>query len=105
MVLVVIRTLSEAIHFYKWERETTLKILGRYLRTDYREALDETHREIAIKSNPEKTNPTIGGSKTILVEIALPNPKAKGLRPEDFADSSFIKKIDDEGLFDKLYRR
>ena len=105
MVLSVIRVLSEGIHFYKREKEATIKILGRYLKTDDREALEETHREIAIKALPEKPYPTIPGIKTILDETALRNPKAKGLRPEDFADSSFVKKVDDEGLFDRLYKR
>jgi ABC-type nitrate/sulfonate/bicarbonate transport system substrate-binding protein len=105
MVLAVIRTLSEAIHFYKREKETTIKILGKYLKTEDREALEETHREIAVKSMPEKPYPTLPGIKTILDETALRNPKAKGLKPEDFVDSSFVKKVDDEGLFARLYKR
>jgi len=103
-VLSVIRTLSEAIHFYKREKEATINILGRYLKTDDREALEETHREIAIRSIPEKPYPTLAGIKTILDETALRNPKAKGARPEDFVESSFVKKIDDEGLFERLYK-
>ena len=105
IVLAVIRALSEGIHFYKHEKETTIKILGRYLKTDDREALEETHREIAVKSMPEKPYPTLAGIKTILDETALRNPKAKGLKPEDFVDSSIVKKVDDEGLFARLYKR
>jgi hypothetical protein len=30
---------------------------------------------------------------------------AKGMRLEDFVDSRFAKKVDDEGLFDRLYKR
>ena len=105
MVLSVIRTLSEAIHFYKREKEATIKILGKYLKTDDREALDETHREIAIKALPEKPYPTLAGIRTIVDETALRNPKAKGAKPEDFVDSSFVKKVDDEGLFERLYKR
>jgi ABC-type nitrate/sulfonate/bicarbonate transport system substrate-binding protein len=105
VVMAVIRTLSEAIHFYKHEKETTIKILGRYLKTEDREALEETHREIAIKSLPEKPYPTLAGIKTILDETALRNPKAKGAKPEDFVDSSFVKRVDDEGLFERLYKR
>jgi len=40
-----------------------------------------------------------------LDESALCNPKAKGAKPEDFVDSIFVKKVDDEGLFDRLYKR
>jgi NitT/TauT family transport system substrate-binding protein len=105
MVLSVIRVLSEGIHFYKREKETTIKILGKYLKIDDREALEETHREIAIKALPEKPYPTLPGIKTILDETALRNPKAKGLRPEDFVDSSFVKRVDDERLFERLYKQ
>ena len=105
VVLAVIRTLSEAIHFYKREKEATIKILGKYLKTDDREALEETHQEVAIKSMPEKPYPTLAGVRTILDELALRNPKAKGAKAEDFVDSSFVKKVDDEGLFERLYKR
>ncbi|HET9916286.1 MAG TPA: hypothetical protein VFQ89_04200 [Candidatus Binatia bacterium] len=104
-VLSVIRQLSEGIHFYKREKEATLKILGKYLKTDDRKALEETHRDIAIKALPEKPYRTLAGVKTILDETALRNPKAKGFKPEDFVDSSFVKRVDDEGLFEKLYKR
>ena len=105
ITLAVIRALSEAIHFYKHEKETTIKILGKYLKTEDREALEETHREIAVKSMPEKPYPTLAGIKTILDETALRNPKAKGAKPEDFVDMSFVKKLDDEGFFERLYKR
>lgn len=105
VVLAVIRALSEAIHFYKREKDATIKILGKYLKTDDREALEETHREVAIKSMPEKPYPTLAGVRTILDELALRNPKAKGAKAEDFVDSSFVKKVDDEGLFERLYKR
>jgi hypothetical protein len=62
-------------------------------------------REIAIKSLPVKPFPALAGIKTILDETALRDPKAKGIGPEDFVDSSFVKKVDDEGLLDRLYKR
>lgn len=104
-VLSVVRALSEAIHLYKREKESSLKILSKYLKTDDREALDETYREVALKTLPEKPYPTLAGVQTILNELASRNPKAKSMRPEEFVDSSFVKKLDDEGFFERLYRR
>lgn len=101
----VLRALAEAIHFYKREKETSLKILARYLKIDDREALEETHREVALKVVPEKPYPTLAGVQTILDELGRKNPKAKVMRPEEFVDSTFVKKIDDEGLFERLYKR
>jgi len=101
----VVTALAEAVHFYKREKEPALKILGRYLQTTDREALEETYREIALKTMPEKLYPTLPGIQTILDELAPRNPKAKAARPEDFVDSSFVKKLDDEGYFERLYKK
>jgi NitT/TauT family transport system substrate-binding protein len=101
----VVAALADAVHFYKREKEPVLKILSRYLQTTDREALEETYREIALKTVPEKPYPTLPGIQTILDELAPKNPKAKASRPEDFVDSSFVKKLDDEGYFERLYKK
>jgi ABC-type nitrate/sulfonate/bicarbonate transport system substrate-binding protein len=105
VVASVIAALSEAIHFYKTEKEPSIKILSKYLQTTDREALDETYREIALKVIPEKPYPTLAGIQTILNELGVKNPKAKASKPEDFVDSSFVKKLDDEKFFNRLYKR
>ena len=104
-VQLVVAALSEAIHYYKTEKEPTIKILGKYLQTSDREALEETYREVAVKALPEKPYATLPGIQTILDELAQKNPKAKNARPEEFVDMSFVKKLDDEGFFERLYKR
>jgi NitT/TauT family transport system substrate-binding protein len=104
-VASVIEAVAEAIHFYKREKEPSIKILGKYLQTTDREALEETYREIALKVVPEKPYPTLPGIQTIIDELAPKNPKAKSSKPEEFVDMSFVKKLDDEGFFDRLYKR
>ncbi len=104
-VMTLVRSLVEGIHFYKRDKEASIKIMAKYLQTNDREALDETYNQIALKIVPEKPYPTLAGIKTILDELAVKNPKAKAARPEDFADSSFIKKLDEEGFIDRLYKR
>jgi NitT/TauT family transport system substrate-binding protein len=104
-VAATVAALSEAVHFYKREKEPVIKILARYLQTSDREALEETYREIALKTLPEKLYATLPGIQTILDELAPKNPKAKSARPEDFIDMSFVKKLDDEGFYARLYKR
>ena len=104
-VAETVTALAEAVHFYKREKEPSIKILSRYLQVTDREALEETYREIAIKTLPEKPYATMPGIQVILDELAQRNPKAKSARPEDFVDMSFVKKLDDEGFFDRLYKR
>lgn len=105
VVMSAIQALTEGIHFYKKEKEASIKIMGKYLRTDDREALEETYREIALKVVPEKPYPTLAGVQTILEELGKKNPKAKAARPEDFVDLSFVKNLDDAGFIDRLYKR
>jgi NitT/TauT family transport system substrate-binding protein len=101
----VIEALCEGIRFYKREKEPSIKILSKYLQTTDREALEETYKEIALKTVPEKPYATLPGIQVIIDELAGKNPKAKSARPEDFVDMSFVKKLDDEGFFEKLYKR
>jgi ABC-type nitrate/sulfonate/bicarbonate transport system substrate-binding protein len=105
IVQAAVTALSEGIHYYKREKEATIKILGKYLKTDDHEALEETYREVALKVLPEKPYPTLPGIQTILDEYAKRFPKAKTMRPEEFVDLSFVKKLDDEGFFERLYKR
>ncbi|HEV8719125.1 MAG TPA: ABC transporter substrate-binding protein [Candidatus Binatia bacterium] len=105
MVTAVVTALSEAVYFYKREKEASIKILSRYLQTNDREALEETYREVALKTLPEKPYATLPSIQVIIDELAQKNPKAKSARPEDFIDMSFVKKLDDEGCFARLYKR
>jgi len=105
MVAQVVTALAEAVHFYKREKEPSIKILSRYLQTNDREALEETYREVALKTLPEKPYATLPGIQVIIDELAQKNPKAKSARPEDFIDMSFVKKLDDEGYFERLYKK
>jgi hypothetical protein len=36
--------------------------------------------------------------------MALQNPKIAGLKVEDLIDSRFVRKLDENGLIDRLYR-
>jgi NitT/TauT family transport system substrate-binding protein len=104
-VQLAVAALSEAIYFYKTEKEPTIKILGRYLQTTDREALEETYKEVAQKSTPEKPYASLPGMQTIIDELALQNPKVKSIKAEDLVDMSFVKKLDDEGFFKRLYKK
>ena len=62
------------------------------------------YREIALKVLPEKLYPTLPGIQTILNELTPKNPKARSAKPEDFVDMSFVKKLDDDGYIERLYK-
>ena len=99
-----IRAQVEAVHRFKTDRETSLKVLSKYLGVKEKDILDKTY-EGAIAENklPAKQYPTIEGIKTIL-EPLKNDPRLKNLKPEDFVDMRFIKELDDSGFIDKLYK-
>jgi ABC-type nitrate/sulfonate/bicarbonate transport system substrate-binding protein len=105
IILSLMRASSEAIHFYKTQKEASIKILSKYLQTTDREALEETYREVSLKAVPDKPYPTLAGVQTILDELSAKNPKLKSAKPEDYVDMSFVKELDDEKFFDRLYKR
>jgi NitT/TauT family transport system substrate-binding protein len=105
IISAVIRASSEAIHFYKTQKEPSLKILSKYLQTTDREALEETYREVSLKAVPDKPYPTLAGVQTIIDELSAKNPKLKNAKPEEFVDMTFVKQLDDEKFFDKLYKK
>lgn len=54
---------------------------------------------------PRKQYPTLEGIKFILAPLAEKDAMARAARPEDFADSSFIKELDESGYIDNLYKK
>jgi NitT/TauT family transport system substrate-binding protein len=95
----------EAVHRFKTDRETSIKVLSKYLGLKEKDILDKTYDgAIAENKLPAKQYPTIEGIKTIL-EPLKSDPRAKALKPEDFVDMRFIKELDDSGYIDKLYKQ
>ena len=94
----------EAVHRFKTDRDSSIRVLSKYLQIKEKDILDKTYEgAIAESKLPAKQYPTIEGLKTIL-ETLKSDPKAKSVRPEDMVDMRFIKELDESGYIDKLYR-
>jgi hypothetical protein len=44
------------------------------------------------------------GIKEVLLELGEKDPKARSANPEEFADASFVRELDDDGFIDSLYK-
>lgn len=97
------RALVEAIHFYKTQKEFSKKVIGKYVKTTDNDALEDSYQFFA-RLVPSKPYPTLDGIKEALIELGEKDPKARAARPEDFADLSFVKELDDSGYIDGLYK-
>ena len=98
----VVKSMIDAVHFYKTHKEESLMIIARNLKTNDRAALEESYQEFALKLTPRKPYPTIEGMALILDSQRTKNTPAS-VRAEDFVDMSFVKELDDSGYIDRLY--
>ena len=80
------------------DKNFAFKVIGKYFRTEDREILEESY-ETTIRSNfAIPPYPSIAGVASLIQELEKQNPKAKGAKPEDFADSRLMRELDQSGF-------
>jgi len=101
-VLRFLRAYTEAIAVIRRDKETALKAMGTFLKTDNRQALDGIYDEYGgvFPRVPVMTREAV---KAVL-DVAK-SPRAQQVRPEDFYDNSFLQKIEASGWINSLYSR
>ena len=86
-------------------KKTVVDSIARNLRLDRPDRLEAP---IARSPNtiPRKPCPSLAGIASVLKLMAQHgiNPKAAELKPEDIADMSLCKKLDDTGFFDRVHQ-
>ena len=99
----VMKAMVEGIHFFKTQKEASLKSLDAFARLGETHLLEETYRHYK-DILPRVPYPDVKGIQNVLNEIAGKDPKVKGLKPETFADMHLLKELEASGLVQKLYR-
>ena len=96
----------EAVHKMWTDREATIKTLGKYMGSGVeREILEKSYENVMHETlYPKKQYPSLEGLKTVVEEIAARDARAKNVKPEQFADMSFIRELDQSGFIDGLYK-
>jgi len=102
----VARAIVEGVAFSRnpANKKIVLRSLAKNLRLDNPDRLDNTYRK--VDDLPRKPCPSLPGVASVLkllVQHGL-NPKAAQLKPEDIADMSLCKKLDETGFMDRLYQ-
>jgi NitT/TauT family transport system substrate-binding protein len=100
-----VEALSEGIQFYrnKGNKEENMRILAKYLRVpmDKNRAMVEegyeTYRDMLLR----KPYADPSAMKILLEIIAESNPKARNVNLASLIDSSYVERLDREGLFGK----
>jgi NitT/TauT family transport system substrate-binding protein len=84
-------------------KKTVIDSIARNLRLDRGERLERAYQTITDMI-PRKPCPSLPGIASVLKLMAQHglNAKAAGLKPDDIADLTVCKKLDDTGFFDRL---
>jgi NitT/TauT family transport system substrate-binding protein len=93
------RAMIEGVHYYKANREFSLKVLAKYMKIQDREVLEENFREYDF---PLKPYPAKEYYALPIQEVGRKDPRVLKENPERFADGSFVKELDESGFIDKL---
>src|SRR5262244_465522 len=86
------------------DKAFAMKAMGKYFRTDDKEVLEETYESV-IKAFSIPPYPSIRGIANLLQDLEKQNPKARGAKPEDFADSRFVRELDQTGFIKSILDR
>jgi NitT/TauT family transport system substrate-binding protein len=98
------RGFLEGVHFAKTHREESVRLIGEFLNLKEQAEAEETYRVIIQEIQPQKPYPLKEGIETVLRIVEKTVPKAKSAKPEDLIDDSVMKKLDESGFIDKLYK-
>ncbi len=88
--------------FHKENKQPVKEIIARNLRLPKVEAAEDFYLE-ALEELDRKPYPTLDGMRIVIKYVAEQNPKVAGMKAEDIVDQSWLKRLDGEGFFDKVY--
>jgi NitT/TauT family transport system substrate-binding protein len=99
-----LRAIIEGIHMVKNNPEPSIRALGKYLRIDDREALEDVYR-LYREIYPQIPHPSPAAIQTQLTWMAEKDPRAKTAKPEQFIDGTILKEIEKSGFVTRLYQK
>jgi ABC-type nitrate/sulfonate/bicarbonate transport system substrate-binding protein len=102
VILSVLRATSEAIYLYKTRPELTIPVVAKYMRVPRDDPALVQSQELLGKHLNQKLAPTVEGIKFVLEFLAEKQPVLKAKNPNDFVDTRFIRRLEEQGFFKKF---
>lgn len=101
----VVAALTESLAFIQVpaNKPVVLKSMMKNLRMTDPVAAENGYQDQVLTLN-RKPYPSLEGLRNAQRLMALQNPKIAALKIEDLIDSRFVRKLDENGLIDRLYR-
>ena len=88
--------------FNKENKQAVKEVIAKNLRLPNADAAEDFYLE-AQEELDRKPYPTLDGTRTVIKFVAEQNPKVAAIKAEDIIDLSWLKRLDDEGFFKKVY--
>ncbi len=101
-VMRFLRAYIEAMALVRKDKETTLRSMGKYLKTNDREVLEAVYDDY---KDVFPQVPLMTAAEVQAVLDASKSPRAKQMKPEDFFDNSLVQKIQASGFIDSVNKR
>jgi NitT/TauT family transport system substrate-binding protein len=99
-VLNVLRGFIEGNAYMRKNKEDSMAVLGRYMRLNDREALEETYNYL-LRTLPKKPYASKEGMQAVLDAIARRFPEAKTFKAK--VNMSYLQELDQSGFIDQVF--
>jgi ABC-type nitrate/sulfonate/bicarbonate transport system substrate-binding protein len=100
----MVEALAAGVHFFKTNKEDTLKIMSKYTRGQNRALLEGAYAAYSQLLVAD-TYPTLEGLRNTLEVQASWDAKVTKAKAEDFVDLRFVDQLKSSGFIDRLYGR
>lgn len=94
----------EGVAYAKEHRDESIKLIKEFLKLKDQDEAEESYQVVVQQIQPRKPYPLKEGVETVLRSIESTVPKAKNAKAEDLIDDSVMRKLDQSGFVDNLYR-
>lgn len=93
------------IHYAKTNRDFTLRVLKKYMRTDDQDVLAASYDYYVGGVIPKVPYVSDRGLQAVLDFVGQRNPQARSAKVQEFMDNRFVKELEDSGFMQSLYGR
>ena len=94
----------EGVAFAKTHKAESIALIKDFLKLKDQDEVEDAYRIIIEEIQPRKPYPLKEGVETVLRNIESTIPKAKTVKAEDLIDDSVVRKLDQSGFIDALYK-
>lgn len=97
-----IRAYARGVQRYKADKAFALKVLTKYLKITDQAILEDTHAQYSLYL---AELPYSLGFQNTIDAMGATNAKVKATKPDDYTENKYVKQLEDEGFFKKLYAK